>query len=289
MHAHDHTFAGHVVPSVSIENLVRQREAALERLHAGLRLIWEASAIAERAGLGFPQLYQKTLGIEHSLLARKRRVDWHCVTRDADEPRIDEEAVLDRMRRAIDSGGWAHLMHESGLRTFMDFETRQQWDENVCNGKVPELTHATIQATFEAMYLNRGEMLEDGIIKCFKRLSWCYKTNLPFRFGPRIILRGFGEYNHRRCEELDDLVRVFHVLDGKPEPDHRNGMYQQIAQAYRATKTWPKHCDTDYLAIKLFKNSNAHITFKRPEVIERMNEMLARRFPGALPYDRNTG
>jgi hypothetical protein len=285
----DTTFTGFVVPSVSIENLVQQRDAVLERLKKALELIWEAEGIARKAHIGFPVLCHETNGGNRRSVYDKRYSRVHGDKDDEDENRyvIDKEAIVDRITRAVDADSWQYLMHESGLRTFMDHERREEWDTKIANDDVPPLCTSTIKATFESMFLNRGEMLEDGVIKCFKRLSWCYKTNQPFRFGPRIILRYMGEYNHRKAQELDDLVRVFHVLDGKPEPDHRQGMYRHIAESYRATKTWPKICETEYLYIKLFKNQNAHVLFKRSDVVDRMNEMLMRRFPGALPYNRH--
>lgn len=282
----DTTFTGDVVPSASIDNLIRQRDAVVERLTAAMRLIWEAEALARYAAIGFPKLQQELRGIDSSLYSRRKTHYHGSVLNDDDAYQIDEGDILSKLTRAVDAGAWAQLMNESGLRTFMDRERREQWDEKIYTCDVPTLDREHIDATFQSMYLNRGEMLEDGVIKCFKRLSWCYKTNKPFHFGPRIILRGFGEYNHTRCNELDDLVRVFHVLDGKPEPDHRNGMYHSVSEAYRAAPAWPKLCETEYLSIKLFKNTNAHVLFKRADVVERMNEMLTRRFPGALPYDR---
>lgn len=278
----DNIFTGHVVQSVSVENLVRQRNAVVERLTSAMQLIWEAQAIARKANIGFPYIVHKAQGTDYDVLKRKYRP---MVDHEEDSP-IDKEGVLQRIIRSVDSGAWAYLMHQSGLRTFMDSETRREWDEKVYNDDVPELDKETIEATFEAMYLNRRGMLEDGVVKCFKRLSWCYRTNQPFRFGKRIILSGFGRYNYRRCDELDDLMRVFHVLDGKPEPDHRNGMFAVISAVYRETHSWPKICENEYLHIKIFKNSNAHVTFKRADVVDKMNEMVARRYPGALPHDR---
>jgi hypothetical protein len=83
-----------------------------------------------------------------------------------------------------------------------------------------------------------------GVIILFRRLSWDYKTNQPFQFGKRIILNcllsvygndtAHAFLNHTTTDQLDDLLRVFHVLDGKPEPDHRHGMYATLNTALHA-------------------------------------------------------
>ena len=60
-------------------------------------------------------------------------------------------------------------------------------------------------------------MFDQGVIECFKKLSWAYKTNLPQKFGKRIIV-SYLTYtygiNNNAADHLDDLMRVFHVLDG---------------------------------------------------------------------------
>ena len=99
----------------------------------------------------------------------------------------------------------------------------------------------------------------------FRRLSWQYKTNLPQKFGKRIVvtfLTTWGHANHRSTDQLDDLMRVFHVLDGKPEADHRHGCYALISDALRAQPCWPVLAENDYLSIRLFKNQNGHVTFQ---------------------------
>ncbi|WP_230080493.1 DUF4942 domain-containing protein, partial [Burkholderia pseudomallei] len=59
----------------------------------------------------------------------------------------------------------------------------------IAEGDVPELTAANIEATFTQLYGARGDMFERGVLECFRQLSWNYKSNEPFRFGRRIILK----------------------------------------------------------------------------------------------------
>ena len=35
--------------------------------------------------------------------------------------------------------------------------------------------------------------------------------------------------------------------------------------------------------IKYFQKGTAHITFKRPELVDGLNDIIARHYPGALP------
>ena len=148
-------------------------------------------------------------------------------------------------------------------------------------GSVERTAHREAQGLHDS----RAEMFERGVLACFKSLSWCYKTNLPQKFGKRIVMASLtGFHNYQRCNELDDLVRVMSVLDEKPEPDFRGGTSAALTAA--GLNGWPARpgvVETDYLSIRTFKNHNGHITFKRPYLVEKMNLIIAKHYPGALP------
>jgi hypothetical protein len=87
-------------------------------------------------------------------------------------------------------------------------------------------------------------------------------------------------------DRLDDLMRVFHVLDGKPEADYRQGCYVQLGAAFRAQSEWPKSYQNDYFELRLFRNGNGHLCFKRLELVDAMNAIIARHYPNALAAPR---
>ncbi|OHU98946.1 hypothetical protein BLA34_18355 [Ralstonia solanacearum] len=258
-----------VVPSVSIANLANQRTAVVERIRTALNLLAEAEQLARSAHLGFPRL------VLDNSYARRGVV---TVTGEYAKRTEAEQAIL----HTIDAQGWNHLLSESGLRTFMDARARAQWHQQLADGNVPELTATNIEATFTELHGARGDMFERGVLGCFRRLSWDYKTNQPFRFGKRIILKSlfsYGSLNHHGTNELDDLLRVFHILDGKPEADHRAGVYHQISHARQQRQT---EAENDYLRLRWFKNGNGHLTFKRSDLVDEMNRILAKHYPNAL-------
>ena len=266
--------ATEVVPSVSIENMVNMRAAAIERCMNAVKLLREAQEIIRTAKLGEVRIEMKT----------SERSDSSIFENDAPE----------LIRQEIDRGAWRYLMNESGMRTFMDATARKAWDEQLYKGVVPELTLENIEATFKTLHAQRGDMFERGVIACFQRLSWDYKTNQPFKFGKRIILGylfsvyGSGpsrwlSLNHRSCDELDDLLRVFRVLDGKPQPDHRQGTWQKISEAERDKKD---ECDMEYFHVRWFRKGSGHLTFKRLDLVDRLNAILAKHYPRALAADR---
>jgi hypothetical protein len=278
-----------LVPSVSIENLVNQRAAVVERINAAIELIKEASKIAGAANLGMPRFMLST-GYGHNSHSERDLAGARLHTRrDGSTFEHDgaDRAEIDKLvRLGVDSAAWQYLMHESGLRTLMDATAREKWDKAIREGDIPELNGPNVRSTFTMLHDSRGEMFERGVIACFKSLAWDYKTNLPQKFGKRIVVAYLtGSSSYRKCDELDDLVRVFSVLDGKPEPDHRNGIDSQLRSAGLNDWVARKYgtLETDYMSIKTFKNGNGHITFKRLDLVERMNKIIASHYPGALP------
>lgn len=276
-----------LVPSVGIANMVNQRAAMMQRLEQACSLIQEAAEIAASGHLGMPRMIVSREfsrhGGECDIAAARLKTD--SSGRTWDRERSPAEDLKRTLRLGIDCAAWQYLMSESGLRSLMDAGARAKWDESVRSGDVPEFTEANVRSTFGMLHDARGEMFERGVIACFKSLAWDYKTNLPQKFGKRIVMPYLvGWHSYEKANQLDDLMRVMHVLDGKPEPDHRNGIGALLSGAKldgylrRAGEV-----ENDYLAIRTFKNTNGHVTFKRPDLVDRMNLIIAKHYPGALP------
>jgi hypothetical protein len=72
-------------------------------------------------------------------------------------------------------------------------------------------------------------------------------------------------------------------LQGKPEPDHRNGFYREIPQPHQEKRMdW----EGEYFSLKWFKKGSAHLTFKKPDRVDALNAILAKHFPNALAGPR---
>jgi hypothetical protein len=285
-----------LVPSVSITNLVNQREAVMDRLHQAVTLIREAAAIAGEARLGMPRF---TVSTSYSRGTGERTISGCYLGHDRLGSRwqmeASEAADVERMlRTGVDAAAWQYLMSESGMRSLMDATARKKWDESITNGDFPELTDANIRSTFGMLHDSRGDIFERGVIEVFKSLAWDYKTNLPQKFGKRIVITylrsqvtggrwgadSLGYVNHGHCDKLDDLSRVFRILEGKPEPDHRNGWWSLLNKVNR--KSDPDAFD-DFMTVKSFRNGAGHVTFKRLDLVDQMNRIIAKHFPNALP------
>jgi len=262
-----------LIPSVSIEKMLLQRSAVIERLTEAHRLLCEAAVLAGEAHLGdlsdllvLESKYSNHMPSQHRLL----------------------ECGVESLIRVLDINGWRYLMNESGIRSFMDSSAREQWEDQLRKGVVVPLDRNAIESTFNSLYAQREEMLERGVIQLFKNLSWDHKTNQPFKFGKKVIINYFsstmcGKSLYIRSEatnKLDDLMRVFCKLCNRPEPDHRHAMSYLIGNQERSGQ---RFFQNDFFSVRWFKKGTAHIVFLQKYLIDKLNDILSKHYPFALP------
>lgn len=271
---------GGLVPTIHMNKVLNDRERILARFQEGLSMLLEADRLAQECGFG-SHWKEVADGIKNTSYTR-----WN-----EPHPGVDPTGkVIEEIRGSVDAQGWDYLLKQSGLRTFMDAKFRKEWDEAACNHKTPPLTEEYVQGTFIKIYEERGLMVERGVIQLFRELSWDYKSNLPVRFGKRVVMNAmFNTYHQGKgsrywspsshgTNRIDDLVRQMHFFDGKPEPDHRAGAGHWLHEEDMTGAPWEP-----YMEIRRFKNGNAHVIFKREDLIDKLNEILGRHYPGALP------
>ncbi|MBU9815917.1 DUF4942 domain-containing protein, partial [Rahnella sp. C60] len=128
--------------------------------------------------------------------------------------------------------------------------------------------------------------------------SWCinqrgagqdYKTNSPCSFGKKIIINNLVTHNRWgyslnwgwRRDQLADLERMLFLLDGKPIPDNRGDITTRLMEHVRDNPSQQSYED-GYFSIRYFKKGTGHLTFKHPELIDKMNDIIAKHYPGML-------
>lgn len=269
-----------IVPSISIHNLVAQRDAAV----AALRKIREAVEEYQRVGETI-KVGEGYSSAQFSRAAHK----WEEPIEHSyhhNHPRLTESGWMEWASKTVDASLWEHLLALSGIRSYMDAEAKKKWDEAIEKNTTMPLTVETAFETFKLMHEKRGEFFERGVLQLFRQLSYDYKSNKPQKFGKRIVIRYltayFGYPQHETCAKLDDLIRAFCILDSKPEHDHRNGVYRALGDKTRPAGTdW----ENDYVRIRVFKNGNGHLFFKRPDLVDQLNLILHKHHPDALPAE----
>lgn len=71
------------------------------------------------------------------------------------------------------------------------------------------------------------------------------------------------------------------LLDGKPIPDNREDIASRLSAHISQKKASDSYQD-DYVNIKYFQKGSAHITFLRPNLVDKMNDIIAKHYPGML-------
>lgn len=262
-----------VICSTSIERIVTGRNAALAQIETLIQQLDDISTLTHSIG-------------------GKTALDWamkqnfRCGCWLMEKPEVAMKAIT----RNLDRGIWRDLMKKSGMLSLMDAAAREQWYSSLEMDDIPAISEENILNTFEQLHLNKGEVFERGVINVFKGLSWDFKTNSPCKFGTKIIVTGlikcdrwgFGLNWGWQRDRLADLERMLMILDGKPVPDNRADVTRRLGDHIHENRH-SNHYEDEMFTIKYFQKGTAHISFKRPELLDKMNDIVAKHFPSMLP------
>ncbi|WP_373226675.1 DUF4942 domain-containing protein [Enterobacter cloacae complex sp. ESBL7] len=265
----DHT---DVICSTSIERIVTGRNAALAQIEVLMQQLSDISTLTRSIG-------------GKTALDWAMKQDFRCGCWLMEKP----EAAMKAITRNLDRGIWRDLMKKSGMLSLMDAQARDEWYNSLEKEDIPAVSEANILSTFEQLHLNKGEVFERGVINVFKGLSWDFKTNSPCKFGAKIIVTGLVKFDRWgfglnwgwQRDRLADLERMLYLLDGKPVPDNRADVTRRLSDHIHANRHDTRYEDKMF-AIKYFQKGTAHIVFKRPELVDKLNDIIARHYPGAL-------
>ncbi|MEP8881953.1 DUF4942 domain-containing protein [Enterobacter hormaechei] len=261
-----------LILSTSIERVVTGRDSALKQIEQLIEQLDTISRLTSEIGGGTAH--------DWAMKAGHRYDSW--LTEKADR-------AMPAVTCNIDRNIWRDLMLKSGMVALMDAQARDQWHKNLEEGDFPAISEANILSTFEQLHLNKMEVFERGIINVFKGLSWDYKTNSPCSFGKKIIINNLVTHNRWgfslnwgwRRDQLADLERMLFLLSGKSIPDNRSDITTRLMAHIRDNPDKDVYED-EFFRVRYFQKGTAHLTFKRRDLVERMNDIIAKHYPGML-------
>ena len=261
-----------IICSTSIERIITGRNAALAQIEALIQQLDDISILTRSIG-------------GKTALDWAMKQDFRCGCWLIEK----RETAMKAITRNLDRGIWRDLMKKSGMLSIMDAQARDQWYNSLEKDDIPAVSEENILSTFEQLHQSKAEVFERGIINVFKGLSWDYKSNSPCKFGKKIIVDGLVQYDRwgfhfrhgRRREQLADLDRMLNLLDGKPVPENRNDLSVRLDAHIR--KQHASVFEDEYVEIRYFQKGTGHIIFKRSDLIDKMNGIVARYFPATLP------
>ena len=257
----------------NIAELVAHRDAALDKFGQAYDLLVDAGKEVRRAGpTGYFKIPEAWRG--HS---------WYDLPDSRDE-------WMKRQREATDRCVWDHLIKFGQFESLMDTTAREQFRKQLADNP-PELTVDNCYATLHQLMLDSGMIFKRGVAVAFSKLDRRFRSHDGFKIGSRIILRvhngdGMSLYGWDE-ERLRDIERVFCTLDGRPMPEYgalpRRGADEPalavpICNTIRSAYSYSKpngNCEDDFFRVNIFKNGNAHLYFKRDDLVRKVNLILA--------------
>lgn len=254
-----------IVRKESIEELCGHRARAMQLYRAALDALAEAKAAHRRATHG--QLIT---------------TDFLRDLQYKDEPdRFDKAA-----RQGIDRDMWRYFINGTPLGSLMDKQERDSF-ERALKDEPPEITPDTVFATMSRLAGDAHVIFRRGLATAFARFCRDFKSHDGFKIGPRFIIagliqggRGWPYLSHYRDDDVRDIDRCMHVLDGKTAPDYQQGILAKIRDAL-ATKT--EQVETEYFRVRLhYGNGNGHVYPLRDDLVRDANRLIAAHYGETL-------
>ncbi|ARB83659.1 MULTISPECIES: DUF4942 domain-containing protein [Yersinia] len=262
-----------VICSTSIERIITMRNTALVQIDVLIHQLEDISAITSSIGGGIAK--------DWAMRQDFRTGCWFMEK---------AETAMKVITCNLDRGIWRDLMKKSGMLSLMDAQARDQWYRNLEGDNIPAISEESIYSTFEQLHRDKDNVFERGVINVFKSLSWDYKSNHPCKFGKKIIVNNLVSYtqwgftlNHSyRRDQLADLERMLFLLEGKAIPDNRGDVTTRLYEHMSANRQMTKVYEDDYFSIKYFMKGSAHLTFRKPGLMDKMNDIIAKHYPSVL-------
>jgi hypothetical protein len=291
---------GHIVPRKTITQIVSYREQALREFNEAFDRLNDASDALMKARI------TRTLAAptqESSYNTHSKRAEQFFLT-GMSLPKRDEFMTL--AQRLVDTDVWAHVIELMGLETILDKKAKDQLRDSLMK-EPPEVTEDNIRATVEQWVLSSGEFFRRGIAEAFSRLDRRFKSHDGWKIGGRVVLtRVFSEFgswsSYNMRDTLLDIERVFYKLDGLdqpsmyvkrdpkllPEEQPEVGIIEAIDDGRRdgGYQARQSTAETRYFRIHTFKNGNAHLWFKREDLVDKVNKLIGEYYGSPIPEDR---
>lgn len=197
-----------------------------------------------------------------------------------------DSRTLEHVATEVRENYWQTAMTMVGLRATMGAKERAAFDKQFENHDLPAFDLDTIYATIEGAISGHPERVENLIREVFDWLrprphSGGHKTNKRGKVGKRVILshmmspslRGlsWSTYFNPR-DQIHDLDKVFHLLDGKGLPKSPDDAITAINGACQQGQA---STETMYFRFKWFRNNNLHVEFLRPDLLAELNRIGA--------------
>lgn len=250
---------------ITLTQRCEARTQAIKRVEEAFRLLGEGEQLLREQG---------TLGLPY----------------DA-KPRDSLAAVTARIDRDL----WRVAFEQTGLMQIMDAQARAEFERDL-DKSPPAFTEANVRSVLLMVHQQADELFVRGLVNVFSRLSGHYRSNSAFKLARKVVLErmvtkhwndryveinGWVGGRYTAADELNDMDRVFHLLDRKAHTPRR--LEDGMNAAFQAGEVY----QDEYFRARAFKKGTLHLWFLREDLLDRANRMIADYFDGrAVPDAR---
>jgi len=197
---------------------------------------------------------------------------------------LHHEAAL----KPIRVQAWQRLMGVTGLRQIMDTKALDEFESQLYKD-APEFNEESVRGTLLSKLQDSETMFARGLVDIFRKLSGVYKTNkeAAFKVPKKVIIGYMVDGNMGRLaisyhsySRIDDIDRVFRTLAGQKFKAH--GLIAELGKSWQETGTH----ECDFYKAKAYKNGNLHLEFKRDDLLEKANDIIAQWYGATLGATR---
>jgi len=274
--------SGHVIPRATVRDMVARRQKAIDLFGRAYVALTAAAGALTEAKLAHAQIDQRAR--EDSYMNLTREEERHFL-KSLDLPASKE--FTETARKVIDRRMWSVIVELTDLEKLMDKKAKDQLRQSLMDN-VPEATEENIFATLQTFAGDADHIFKRGIANCFMALDRRFRSHDGWKIGSRVILtNAFNEYggwsyNGNQRDTLHDIDRVFNVLDGRDNPNMIGGIVGIVDRTRHQRPRATEH-DSDYFKVRCFQNGNAHVWFKRKDLVEKVNLLLGEYYGAPIP------
>lgn len=251
----------------------------------------ESTAVALR--LSISERCAETRRLKENYAKALEYLDGVPLPYDCRVPNLEDECL------EIERCAWRKFIDDLHLREVLSIDARAKLDKQLDEHRrgygreqpLPPFTEENVFGFFEQTCANIPSLIKEALREVFKWLTpsqrWTgCKTSNEFKIGKKVVLcyvasTGYGgklQVDYNRRAQVDALGNALSMLDGKGvrktrcEQDGDRKLVGSYTDAWDHDWRQGVPYEDDYLIAKAFRNMNVHITFKRLDLIEKINQ-----------------
>jgi len=205
------------------------------------------------------------------------------------------EEFLAIARQMVDADCWTSVVKTVDLERLMDKKAKDELRAQLRTSP-PPFTEETAASTLEKFAGEAGMIFRRGIAEVFSSLDRRFRTHTGWKIGSRVILSSafdeWGHWNYHRNhrDTLQDIERTFLILDGRKAVAQYAGIVGEIDAARRAEgrclSARQTEVEGEFFKVRIFQNGNAHLWFKRDDLVAIANRMIGEYYGEVIPEER---